>query len=790
MSDPEVAQLRELMQDLLDGKEPRDFQVELVKAQMAGRDSICQAATGMGKTAVAAGPYVLPQNASKTTLMISPLIGLQNEMVNTFQDEYKLPAIAVNSAHDTSQRCLKDIVNGKYRIVLLSPEMLLSRRFIDRVLRDRKFGTRVLSIIVDEAHCVSHWGASFRKKYGQIGTARAFLPCRIPVVALSASLTRRVRRDVLEKLQLRNRGHPMFYLNHGNDRPNVSIVVRAIHNTQSSYTDLDFVIPSNTTKAEAIPKTWIYADNINTGGEIIDHLRTLLPPELHEVIRPYNAIHGTAYRDEAMRLFKRGDVRVLVCTDAAGMGCNIPDIEVVVQWKLPEKLSSFVQRAGRAARDPRIHGLAVLLVEQSAYTVDLLARVKEESGKPTATKESSKAARGKRRRKNKKAKVPKGASKEYAKEKGRFRGGRVGNKDNFPAICQFEAPMPSHDDEAEGLYHFVQSRICRRVIMATVFDSPAPVRSTVDCCDVCWPSLLDRTRPGKNVKAAAAPRLTSRKERDDTLYDLMDDWREEVFDRDWARSELTPIIVLPEALMTKISFIQYPLQRTTVERILKADWFFFDRYGKELLDRLFPSAPPSHLLSDAHLNVSSTLSTAGTTASSIPYKRTADQAGLPQPQTDEAGYAQLDKRSRMDGVEDGVEDREVSGAIASAVGITVKSFECAMDTRVGSSAAHTPQQSSTIAQLHPSQPSAPLSRAAAAREFSPSPGMPLDLRHMQLVVPCNQLQSNAACSVAAVLTSGAVEVDMFGTVAVTRKAQVICVCALLLEAHRRTLTDG
>ncbi|KAL1680990.1 P-loop containing nucleoside triphosphate hydrolase protein [Schizophyllum commune] len=571
------------MRDLLDGKEPRDFQLDLVQAQIEGRDTVCQAATGMGKTAVAAGPYVLPQNSDRTTLMISPLIGLQNEMVKTFRDEFKMDALAINSAHETSSKTLQDIVQGKYRIVLLSPEMLLSRRFIDRVLRNRKFAASVLSIVVDEAHCISHWGANFRKKYGQIGTVRAWLPRSTPVIALSASLTRRVKRDVIEVLQMQGRSHPKFSINAGNDRGNVSIVVRPIHNPMNTYSDLDFVIPPSVTSPEGIPKTWIYVDDINVGGEIIDHLCTLLPENLRGVVRPYNAILSSECRDEAMQLLKQGDVRVLVCTDAAGMGCNIPHIEVVVQWKLPEKLSSFVQRAGRAARNPNIRSLAVLLVEPTAYSVDLAADIDVAVVAAEKTEKAGKGGKGAKRRRRRKPrrKVVKG--KEYANQRGRQRGARSGKKDDFPP-CDFEQAVPSHDDDVEGLYHVVQSRTCRRQVIVGMFDSVKTVFPGVDCCDVCAPSLLDRTRPGKNSRATAAPRLTMAKTRDANLYAVMDDWREEVFDRDFSWSGMTPEMVLPTTLIDKIARVQQPLKRTVIERLLKLDWIYYDQYGREMLD--------------------------------------------------------------------------------------------------------------------------------------------------------------------------------------------------------------
>jgi superfamily II DNA helicase RecQ len=196
--------------------------------------------------------------------------------------------------------------------------MMLSQWFINNILRKPTLHDRVHAIIVDEAHCISHWGAAFRKKYGSLGVARAFLPKSTPVIAVSASLTWRVSRDITQKLQFQT-GY--IYRNLGNDRPNVSIIVRAIHNPLHSYSDLNFLIPMETDIRHGadIKKTWIYADNIEAGAEIIDYLRTLLPKHLQDIVRPYNAVHSIDYRTVAMDQFRAGRIRILVCTDAAGM---------------------------------------------------------------------------------------------------------------------------------------------------------------------------------------------------------------------------------------------------------------------------------------------------------------------------------------------------------------------------------------------------------------------------------------------------------------------------------------
>lgn len=211
------------------------------------------------------------------------------------------------------------IIRGESQILLISPELLLSRRFIKVVLKNSEFKRRVLSVFIDEAHVISHWGNGFRKKYGKLGMIRAFLPKATPIVAVSATLPARVRRDVLRILKFDKQD--FINIDIGNDRPNVSIVIRGIHHPLNTYADLNFVITELIRHPSEIPKTFIYCDNIAMGSEIIDHLIERLPPDLHYLglIRPYNACFSKEYRLAVMQEFKEGRVRILVCTDAAGM---------------------------------------------------------------------------------------------------------------------------------------------------------------------------------------------------------------------------------------------------------------------------------------------------------------------------------------------------------------------------------------------------------------------------------------------------------------------------------------
>lgn len=196
---------------------------------------------------------------------------------------------------------------------------MLSKRFIKNVIRNTDFSHRVLSVVIDEAHVVSHWGADFRKRYATLGILRALLPKSTPMVAMSATLTPRVRRDVLRKLQYQE---TYLDLNIGNDRPNVTLVVRAIEHPMNTFIDLAFLIPDGVKTPEDIKKTFIYADDISAAADIEDYLYSRCPSgwrQLGLVVLPYSAAFLPEYRAAVMALFVLGIVRILICTDAAGM---------------------------------------------------------------------------------------------------------------------------------------------------------------------------------------------------------------------------------------------------------------------------------------------------------------------------------------------------------------------------------------------------------------------------------------------------------------------------------------
>ena len=213
----------------------------------------------------------------------------------------------------------KDVCTRKWQIVMISPELILSKHFIKNVLRNPEMMPHILSIVVDEAHVVSHWGSGFRKKYGSLGILRAIIPKGTPFVAMSATLSEHIQLDVLEKLQFKKGG--FVDLDISNDRHNVSLVVHTIHNTMNTYSDLDFLIPVEAKDPSEVKRAYIYADQINAASDIEERLYSISPDSFRHagIIWPYSAAYTSEYREGVMALFKAGIVRILVCTDVAGM---------------------------------------------------------------------------------------------------------------------------------------------------------------------------------------------------------------------------------------------------------------------------------------------------------------------------------------------------------------------------------------------------------------------------------------------------------------------------------------
>ncbi|THV07053.1 P-loop containing nucleoside triphosphate hydrolase protein [Dendrothele bispora CBS 962.96] len=581
ISDDELQNLKETIQTAFrwpEDKVPQTYQVTATKAQLQRKDVFVHAGTGSGKTAIVAAPHTHPKSKGKVSFLVSPLIALQEEQVENFQTEYHLTAIAINSAHGgLTKENMEAICSGKYQIVVISPEMMLTQRFIKLVLKNKELAHRLLAVVIDEGHVISHWGSGFRKKYGELGILRVLLPKGTPFVVLSATLPPRVREDILAKLHFSTKTDGFVDINLGNDRPNVSLVVRAIQHPMNTYQDLNFVIPGQIDRVSQIPKTFIYADNVSVGVEMEDHLETLLPENLRGkgLIRPYNAGYSQKYRNAVMKQFRAGRVRVLICTDAAGMGCNIADIDVVVQWKLTDSMSSFVQRAGRAARGRGRTGLAVLLVEKSAYTLDCEHLLSENS------EALSKSGKKGRKTTSEKGEYRKATTKDYADLHGVKRGAYGGipsgmDKNHLPEYT----PSILRQAKDEGLLAFVQTGTCRRMILSLIYNNHR-ADPTVPCCDICDCSLLNRTRPGRYKAPSRRKAVVQGVIYQPSQLELHS-WRVAIHKRDFKSARWGYTALLSDATVEFLSAAGPINSKEELKRMLAHKWGWWEKFGDEL----------------------------------------------------------------------------------------------------------------------------------------------------------------------------------------------------------------
>ncbi|KAJ7753252.1 P-loop containing nucleoside triphosphate hydrolase protein [Mycena metata] len=571
----------------------KPFQLECMGAQKLGKEVLLHAATGAGKTGIAAGPHLLPSSKGKVTLMVSPLLSLHDEQVSTFQNEFGLKATAINSANGG---CTKDVIQkvvaGEWQIVMLSPEMLLSRCFVDGVLRRQEFGSRCLSVFIDEAHCVSHWGASFRKKYAALGIIRAFLPRTTSIVAVTATLTPRVHQDLITKLQFDR--HSYLFCTIGNDRPNVSQVIRAMEHPANSYRDMDFVVPADNKVPADTKQAFVYTDDIKDGGKLVDHLNDRVHPDYRSwgLVRPYNAGMSREYRATVMSLFKAGIIRVLVCTDAAGMGCDIPNIELVVQWKAPQNLSAWVQRAGRAARAAGLQGIAVMLVEKSAFEVNSTGEIASTVENPTRGRGRGRG-RGWGRGRGGGRGGPK-QGKDYAVSHGQKRGSFRGTDDAAP-VPDAASDIPD-DAPGEGLYTLIQATVCRRTILGRVFQNKLPHDvPPLLCCDICNPKLFDQTRPSEPVRSVRqkgirkGPPVAS-------VRQALFTWRRNILKMHYPGRYFAANAILDDATCELLASVGPIDDLDMLHQLLASSWSRWDDLGDRLYAYLhgldIPALPP------------------------------------------------------------------------------------------------------------------------------------------------------------------------------------------------------
>ena len=313
----------------------RPVQAEIIRSVMAGRDTLALMPTGGGKSLT----YQVPALAQEgLCIVVTPLIALMKDQVDRLRAR-RIPAVAVHSGLSPRQIdiALDNCVYGDIKFLYVAPERLASEAFRLRVMR---MNVRLLA--VDEAHCISQWGYDFRPSYLRIGELREKLP-GVPVLALTASATQLVADDIMERLRF---AEPRI-LRSSFARPNLSYSVRHTDDKNAQLLRL----------VRNVPGSGIVYMRTREGTEQIAEL-------LRDEGIAAQAYHGGlphAERTLRQEEWIGGKARIMVATNAFGMGIDKPDVRFVVHYAMCDSLESYYQEAGRAGRDGA-RAYALLLV--------------------------------------------------------------------------------------------------------------------------------------------------------------------------------------------------------------------------------------------------------------------------------------------------------------------------------------------------------------------------------------------------------------------------------------------
>lgn len=303
----------------------RPLQEDIIMSVLSGRDTLGLMPTGGGKSITFQVPAMaLPG----LTVVVTPLISLMKDQVDNLRRR-RVKAVYLHSGMTVreSKIAREKLINGGAKLLYVSPERLRNQRFIQELRM-----TEVSLIVVDEAHCISQWGYDFRPSYLNIRSLRKIFP-KVNVLALTATATPHVESDILRQLEMKDAA--LFRMSFS--RSNLNYIVR---NTETKIYEIFHIL--SRTEGSAI----VYVRSRKRTREIAEYLSSAGISSTY-----YHAGLDISLKEERQNEWQRSGVRVMVATNAFGMGIDKPDVRVVIHFDMPPSLEEYYQEAGRVGRD-------------------------------------------------------------------------------------------------------------------------------------------------------------------------------------------------------------------------------------------------------------------------------------------------------------------------------------------------------------------------------------------------------------------------------------------------------
>jgi len=327
-----MAAIHDILEKYWGFKTFRPLQEEIITSVLAGKDTLALLPTGGGKSICFQVPALAMDGIC---IVVSPLIALMKDQVeNLVRRDIKAIAITSGMHKREIDIALDNCVHGKVKFLYVSPERLETE-----IVKVRLLKMKVNLIAIDESHCISQWGYDFRPSYLKIAELRELLP-GIPVLALTATATPEVVKDIQQKLKFKKENA----LQKSFERKNLAYVV--LHEEDKLARLIKI---ANSVKGTGI----VYVRNRKKTQEIASYLIS------HKISADfYHAGLDGKMRDQKQSNWIQNKTRIIVCTNAFGMGIDKPDVRFVVHIDLPDSLEAYFQEAGRAGRD-----------EQKAYAI-------------------------------------------------------------------------------------------------------------------------------------------------------------------------------------------------------------------------------------------------------------------------------------------------------------------------------------------------------------------------------------------------------------------------------------